>query len=133
MSVNLPPTRGRVRIDAGYTIVNIVLLLIFFFLVAGNFGGPSSGAISPSRTADLPLERLPRPLLVVDGEGMTLNGTPVAPDLLGVALDGLPQPVTLHLVIDRAAPASTLVKLLDDPQLAGRTLKLVTVRQRRVP
>ena len=113
-------------------IVNIVLLLIFFFLVTGQVTADErvEGVALP-RTAALPLDQLPRPIVIVEpGGGWLLDGAPVAPDLLGVAMDALPQPVTLHLLIDRTAPADGLVALLNHPALRDRAVKLVTLRDR---
>ncbi|MCQ0969169.1 biopolymer transporter ExbD (plasmid) [Paracoccus sp. TK19116] len=132
MSVVLPRRRRSPRIDVSIAIVNIVLLLIFFFLVTGQVTADErvEGVALP-KTSALPLDQLPRPILIVEsGGGLLLNGEPVAADLLGVALDALPQPVTLHLLIDRTAPADGLVALLNHPALDDRAVKLVTLRDR---
>lgn len=133
MTLRLPQSRRRVTIDVSFAIVNIVLLLIFFFLISGRIGAGLPAEIDPARSGHLPLERLPHPLLIVDERGWTLDGTAVSPELIGVALDALPQPVTLHLLIDRGAPAQTLVELLNRPELAGRALRLVTLHERVAP
>ncbi|MDO5612951.1 MAG: biopolymer transporter ExbD [Paracoccus sp. (in: a-proteobacteria)] len=132
MSVSLPSHPHPRRIDVSLAIVNIVLLLIFFFLVSGQIGA-SDRAVMPDlpETAELPLDQLPRPILIVTPQGdWLLNDEPVAPDLLGVALAQLPQPVTLNVLIDRAAPADVLVALLQDPALQGVAMRLVTLRHR---
>lgn len=132
MTISLPPPRRQLRIDVSLAIVNIVLLLIFFFLVSGQLtasGQPPTMELP--ETTDLPLDQLPRPILIVAPDGdWTLDGQPVAPDLLGVAVAALPRPVTLHVLIDRAAPADTLVAVLRDPALQDIALRLVTLRHR---
>ena len=128
----LPPSRPRVAIDVSMAIVNIVLLLIFFFIVTGQMSVTSGvEGLELSETSELPLEQLPKPVLVVDRDGgWQLDGTPVAPELLGVALDALAQPVMLHLVIDRATPAEALVSVLRHPALRDRAVRLVTLHYR---
>lgn len=139
MSVSLPPRRPLGGIDVSMAIVNIVLLLIFFFVVSGQ---KLSGAeeIDLSETSRLPLDRLPKPILVVDRTGnWSLDGEPVTPELLPVALaraeaeagqapegDG---PADLYLMIDRAAPARDLIALLRRSELEPYRLRLVTVHQ----
>ena len=134
MSVVLPRRRRPVGIDVSIAIVNIVLLLIFFFLATGQINADDRiEGLSLARTSELPLEQLPRPILIAEpGGGWLLDGARVAPDLLGVALDRLPQPVTVHLLIDREAPAEGLVTLLNNPGLRDRAIKLVTLRDRAI-
>ena len=135
MTVSLPRRRRQSGIDVSMAIVNIVLLLIFFFLVTGQMNvSDRVEGLKLARTTVLPLEQLPKPVLIVDPDGgWSLNGQRVAADLLGFAMDDLPQPVTLHLVIDRSAPADGLIELLNHPALADLTVKLVTLRQRMTP
>lgn len=131
MSVSLPFKRRQLQIDVSLAIINIVLLLIFFFVVSGQVtGGAQNRALDLPETSDLPLDQLPRPILIVAPEGWTLDGQPVAPDLLGVAIEALPQPVVLHLLIDRGAPADALIAVLRHPALQDVALRLVTLRQR---
>ncbi|MFV0301286.1 MAG: ExbD/TolR family protein [Paracoccus sp. (in: a-proteobacteria)] len=132
MSVSLPPRRRHTTIDVSLAIVNIVLLLIFFFLVTGQISAerPSDNIDLPV-SSNLPLDQLPRPLLMVTPGGeWLLDGAEVAPDLLGVALDALPEPLTLHLLLDRGAPADLLVAVLRNPALAQRSVQLVTLKER---
>jgi len=49
--------------------VNVVLLLLLYFLVAGDPAEQTERAIMPPSTRDLPLEGLPRPLLSLLPEG----------------------------------------------------------------
>ena len=132
MTVSLPPRRRHTRIDVSLAIVNIVLLLIFFFMVTGQITAePPSAEVELPISSSLPLDQLPRPLLMVTPEGKwLLDGAEVAPDLLDVALEALPEPLTLHLLVDRAAPAELLVAVLRNPALAERSVRLVTLKER---
>ncbi|AUH32942.1 ExbD/TolR family protein [Paracoccus tegillarcae] len=132
MSVSLPPRPHGAQIDVSLAIVNIVLLLIFFFLVTGQITTEEVGdEVELPISRELPLDQLPRPLLLVTAQGdWMLDGTEVAPDLLEVALDGLAQPVTLHILLDRGAPADQLIAVLQNPAMAERSVRLVTLKER---
>jgi biopolymer transport protein ExbD len=111
-------------------VVNIVLLLIFFFLTTGRLIDPVRPDIRLSETSELPLDALPSPILVVAQDGAwQLDGRDLSPDLLAPALAALPQPVVLHVLINRDAPAGALVAVISRPELRDVSLRLVTLRQ----
>ena len=124
----LPAPRGRVRADVSLAIVNIVLLLIFFFLATGGLLNSPSYGVDLSTTDELPIEMLPKPLLIVGPAGeLSLNGEPVAIEVLGPRLIG---ETRVHLLIDRTTPATDLVALLSQPELAAVEVRLVTIHLR---
>lgn len=127
----LPRTRMRTRgLDTSFAIVNVVLLLIFFFLATGSLFGGRDPGIDLARTTRLPIAALPRPILVVAASGdLTLDGAPVRADLLGPAIlaaaeDAAP---VLHVLVAGEARASALVALLANPTLSGIEIRLVTL------
>ncbi len=123
----LPRPPERPKLDSSMFIVNIVLLLILFFLATGRLLNEASLGVDLSETEELPVERLPRPLLVLRGDAVELNGTPVAAADLPRLLEDVPR---VHLLVAREAPASGLVELLGQPGLEGIEVRLVTVRAR---
>ncbi|MCU0911515.1 MAG: biopolymer transporter ExbD [Rhodobacteraceae bacterium] len=124
----LPAPRARARADVSLAIVNIVLLLIFFFLATGGLLNSPSYGVDLSTTDELPIEMLPKPLLIVGPGGeLSLNGEPLAIQLLGPKLIG---ETRVHLLIDRATPATDLVALLSQPELAAVEVRLVTIHLR---
>lgn len=128
MSMNLPPLRqGRhVQVDTSLAIVNIVLLLIFYFLIAGQNPAPDTD-LELAGTTELSPENLPSPVLEVLGpEEWRLDGRPIRPEMLPGALAASGAPV--HLLIDRNAPAGLLVGLMRRPELAGHDIRLVTIK-----
>ncbi|MBM2578070.1 biopolymer transporter ExbD [Jannaschia sp. Os4] len=133
MSRLLPPRRTPPILDVSLAIVNIVLLLIFFFLATGRLLNPVGPDIDLSETTDLPLDILPSPILVVapDG-GWRLDGSPLAPELLEAAVAGFEEPPRLHLLIDRGAPAGALLDVVGRPELEPVELRLVTLHRRAV-
>lgn len=126
----LPKPSKPIKLDVSLAIVNIVLLLILFFLATGQLLNPPSSDIDIAETSELPLDLLPSPILVVGDTGTwELNGQPVAPDLIDVAIATLPQPVTLHILINRQAPATSLLDVMNTPALANVEMRLVTLRK----
>ncbi|MFN3971754.1 MAG: ExbD/TolR family protein [Gemmobacter sp.] len=121
----LPPPRRRAA-DFSLAIVNIVLLLVFFFVITGSLVQQGETRVDLARTADLPLDRLPRPLLLIDAEGrMALDGVDMAEDDLAARL--APMPPALYLLADGRLAADTLLRLTTRPDLAGTALHLVTL------
>jgi biopolymer transport protein ExbD len=130
----LPKRNRRMDPDVSFSIVSIVFLLLFFFLLTGQMLNQAAQGMALAETSDLPLDRLPSPILVVDRGGQwSLDGRPVAPDLLAVALQDLPQPVILHVLIGKEAPAESLLQVVTRPDLAEIDLRLVTLRRGTQP
>lgn len=131
MTRPLPRPKKPIQLDVSLAIVNIVLLLIFFFLATGRLLNPVGPDLELSQTSELPLDQLPSPILVIGSDGTwQLNGTDLAPDLLDVALQNLPQPVVLHLLINREASANTLISVMNRPELSEAEIRLVTLHRR---
>ncbi|MAQ44573.1 MAG: hypothetical protein CL812_01730 [Confluentimicrobium sp.] len=124
-----PPAAGP-RHDFGLAQVNIVLLLVLFFLVVGTIVETDELAIDPAVTQDLPLERLPRPLLVLTpGGGWLLDGAEVdratALARLTETREALP---TVHLLAPRDLPAEDLLATVEALRPAGLAITLVPLR-----
>lgn len=111
------PRRGR-RGDTGMIpLINIVLLLLIFFLLAGRIDdGPNRPEIRPPTSASE--KSVPHPSVIVslDTKGrLTLNGVDVSFETVGPALEfalaGDGRRVALK--VDRDVTADTLDRLLD--------------------
>lgn len=125
----LPQAKKPIALDVSLAIVNIVLLLIFFFLATGQLLNPPAADVDLAETSELPLDQLPSPVLVVVADGSwELDGAQVAPDLLEVALEPLERPLTLHILMNKDAPATSLISVMNRPELAEAELRLVTLR-----
>lgn len=121
----LPPQRPTKAIDSSLAIVNIVLLLIFFFLATGSLIASDSVEIDLPETTQLPLDLLPKPLLTVDSNAeMALDGIPLVPGTLAEQLIDSP---TLHVLADRDLGAGTLLDLLAAENLIAVNVRLVTL------
>ena len=123
--LRIPPPRPRHRPDAALAIVNIVLLLIFFFLATGNLLNSDSVEVDLPFTPELPLDQLPQPLLFVDGDGqMILDGEAVVPGELNALLIDFPR---LHVLADRELSAGRLLEIIAAEELIATEVKLVTL------
>lgn len=126
---SLPRSAQRVKMDMSLSIINVVLLLIFFFLVTGRIVAENVTDVEIARTEDLPIEQLPGPLLYVRPDGAwEVDGAPVAPEFLDLAIDALPKPLVLYILIDRNAPANALLDVVNRQELALAEIRLVTLQ-----
>jgi len=134
MKKSLARSRAPAHMDVSLAIVNIVLLLIFFFLATGRLLNPAGAEIELSETTELPLDQLPEPILVINKDGSwALNGAKIVPENLDLALSDLPQPVVLYLLINRTAPANTLLAVINRPELQETEVRLVTLHKQDTP
>lgn len=125
----LPTRAPKIEMDVSFAIVNIVFLLLFFFLIIGQSPNRQNTEIELAETSELPLDRLPSPILVVTAQGgWQLDGTPTAPEFLAVALQDRPLPLVLHVLVNRDAPAESLLQIVTRPDLADVDLRLVTLK-----
>lgn len=120
----LPPRTRHTPPDMSLAIVNIVFLLLFFFLATGSLVSGPGVEVDLSTVTDLPVDVLPQPLLTVGPDGgLLLDGVPVAAEDLGPALSGLTE---INILIDRTAPAQDLLGLLARPGFDALEIRLVT-------
>ena len=121
----LPPVSRKTKLDTSLAIVNIVLLLIFFFLATGSIMNSPDYGVDLSETSELPIDMLPQPILIVAEDGsLSLNGEPIASEDLSFAL--IDDPV-LHLMMARDAPAGDLLTILGREDLFATEIRLVTL------
>ncbi|MCH2164957.1 MAG: biopolymer transporter ExbD [Marinovum sp.] len=118
----------RAELDSSLAIVNIVLLLIFFFLATGSILASGEVKIALPDTSDLPLDMLPEPLLVINEDGsMQLNSTPIEPGTLAeLTLD---DPI-LHILADRDSNAQQVLEVIAKENLIAQEIRLVTLHRR---
>lgn len=123
----LPSRANRTSLDSSLTIVNIVLLLIFFFLTTGSLQNSDSIAIALPETSELALDQLPKPLLAIAADGsLTLNDEPIAP---GTLAERTLDEAVLHILADRGSSAAQILETLADENLSAIQIRLVTVHQ----
>lgn len=117
----------RRRSEPTIALINIVFLMLVFFLVAGRVAAPVSREVELVE-ADLAEARPPDDALVLRADGTTLwRGAPIAPEGFAAAVGG---EGPLRLLPDRAAPAAELVAVAARLRAAAgdRPVRLVTAR-----
>ena len=116
------------RMDSSLAIVNVVLLLIFFFVATGSLLASRGVEVALPDSTELPLDIPPEPLLIASPEGhWILNGEKV--ELGDLAQASLAFP-TLHLLADRESNAAEVLANLAAENLIAVEIRLVTVRLR---
>ena len=117
--------------DFGLAQVNIVLLLVLFFLVVGTIVETSEQAVKLPETTDLPLERLPRPLLLIDGsDTWQLDGEAMTPIETVTYLIENPESLRqVNLLMAQDLPADALFDVLRRLEDTGLGVALVTIKQ----
>lgn len=129
----IPARPKRTRPDFSLTIINIVFLLLLFYLATGSLIKQNELTADIPFTRDMPLERLPRPLLLAAADGsLFLDGKPIS---LGDLREAAPRAVGdrpyLNVLAERTLAADSLLAILAEAQAAGVPARLVTLRERR--
>lgn len=122
----------RDKFDFSLAAINIVLLLLFFFVVSGTVMGRNETGVKAPLTVRLPHEKLPRPLLLIASDGLFLNDRPTGREELtetlragGAGIDKR-HPV-LNVLAERDLPAERLLDVVDMAQAAGVEVRVVTL------
>lgn len=91
--------------------IDVVFLLLVFFMLAARFGQDVALALSPGGAGGVPYDGLPR-LVEFDGQGLWLNGVATTRDALPDALAALmPRPDAL--IVLRPREGGTVQDLTD--------------------
>lgn len=110
-------------------LINIVFLMLVFFMVAGTLSKPPDPGLTLVRAADLEGRPPPDALVVYPDGAMRYHGglvTDVEAFLDEQAID------TLRIVPDRATPAALLVQLGNAARSAG-VARVVIVSEKALP
>jgi biopolymer transport protein ExbD len=131
----IPLPAPRRHNDFTLAMINIVFLLLLFFLTTGSLINPEEKQSTIPFTRNLPLERLPRPLLLMEGDGsLFLDGRAISRDGLveaaRAAIDATGRYETpLSLLAQRDMAASGLLNIAETLRAAGLGLQIVTLRE----
>lgn len=126
-----PSRRPRGLDDALLPLINVVFLLMVFFLLAGRLGGPMAGAEDPrSQSQPQALDAAPLQLELRVGGRLVAGGEEFGDAELALrALAWRGQAVDLRAAGD--APADRVLRLLGALRQAGvGDVRLLTVRER---
>jgi biopolymer transport protein ExbD len=119
------------KLDFPFATINIILLLLFFFIVTGSIVGKTETSVTPPVTSRLATERLPRPLLVIDKAGtLYLDEVPVnlteAIARMGPPADASERRV-LNVIAERTFPAERFLDIVDAVRRAGVPVRIITL------
>lgn len=127
-----PPIRKtRAELNFALPTINIALLLVLFFLVAGTIVEEEELGISPPEVMERPDTRLPRPLLAMTNEGqLLLDGVPVTDAGLVEAALAAAEAAEgpLNILVPPDSAAGPLLGRLSRIGKAGVPVRLVTAR-----
>ena len=123
----LRPRPQMVQTDTSLAIVNVVLLLLLFFLASGSLLSTRDIQIHLPATEELAPEQLPSPLLEVRPDGsLRLDGDVTTLDQLAASE---PAGTTIYVLMERTAPALDLLDLLAQPVFGDLNITLVTIHE----
>jgi len=120
--------------DFSLAIINVVFLLLFFFILTGSVVQRSEMEVRAPFTKNLPLERLPRPLIVISKKSeLFLNGVPITEDQLNLTIsqsNGKPDAKfsKINILADGKLSAKSFLKIVDWLKKSGIPVRIVTVR-----
>lgn len=133
--MKLPKPKRKTAPENTITLINVVFLMLIFFLVAGSLTPPLDGEIAMIGTEDAEAATPPDALAVRADGSYWYRGAEVslerflADQPTPPAADGA-EAATLKIVVDRALPAEDLVTLAGTLAAAGYpTVTVVTERQ----
>ena len=130
-------SRERPRMEFALPTINVVFLLMLYFLVAGTLAERDELSVAPPETTPYPSERLPRPLLLVTADGrLLLDGRAIAEDEVAAsgreALDATGV-AELNLLVPSNMSAAPFLGILAELDSVGIPVRLVTVERDSVP
>ena len=126
----IPRPRARRCPDFSLATINIVFLLLLFFLIAGSVVQKAETTVDIPLATKLPVENLPRPLLVVSYDALFLDGRPITQETLATqATESLKvRGGFINILAERDQPATRLLDVLDILSGAGLPARIVTVK-----
>lgn len=105
--------------EPAITLINIVFLLLVFFLVAGTLAPPLDRDVQLIETRDLPVDRPPDALVIHADGSLTYRGNDIASVAAFLAVRDPETRDLTRVVPDRAVPATDLIRLAHDLAEAG--------------
>jgi len=135
MNDNLqPPPRARKSIDDQLIpLINIVFLLLIFFMVAGQITQREAVIDPPASLSRKPAPEDPALLVLERSGALRINGRPIDAQALTSALDAYPGDAGITLAADRDVPASGLAPVLLAVRGAGFETVTLYARHREQP
>lgn len=127
----IPRRKKRARPDFSLSVINIVFLLLLFYLASGSLVKPGETATDAPVTAGLRPELLPRPLLVVAADrSLLLDGVSIALDDLPAAARGkVEEGGVLNVLADRSMSGRDFLDVLARIDTGGVPMRIVSMHR----
>jgi biopolymer transport protein ExbD len=124
--------RRRGRMEFALPTINVIFLLMLYFLIDGTIVQRNELSVAPPEIAEVPTDRLPRPLLLIaDGGQFFLDGRELVLGDLAAAAQAATGPVAQSHQLNVLAPAGmeagTFLDILAALSAAGVPVRVVTV------
>lgn len=131
--MRIPPPEKSIRDDGVLPLINIVFLMLIFFLMAGAIAPSPDVDLEPVRTADNPATTPPRDAVYLSAEGVAyVGGTQTPEAVLAAAISSFIRDNgsgSLRLMVDRRADSAALLTVFDAASHAGvEKVRLLTLR-----
>lgn len=135
LSLDTGPRRMADLDDQLVPLINIVFLMLIFFMVAGEIQRGSRSPVDPPRSVSEATASEGPALLEVAVDGsLRLEAVPVAPEALVAQLARLPDPERrLRIRADAALPVGELQRILAQVRQAGILKSWLVTRQQGAP
>ena len=121
--MRIPPPEKAIRDDGVLPLINIVFLLLVFFLMAGAISPAPDIDIEPVRTGENPTTEPPRDAVYISAEGTAyVGGTKIREPDLSAAISSFVRDSgskSLRLMVDRRADSLAVMKAIDAASRAG--------------
>ncbi|WP_370225613.1 ExbD/TolR family protein [Pararhodobacter marinus] len=127
MSLVPPPTRAKGEPTIG--LINVVFLMLIFFLIAGSIAPSPGDGIALVRIADLDVQAPPEALVLMEDGTLRHGGAETDAEAY---LATLSDPRVARILPDRSVPAATLVDLASTLS-AGGAERIVLLGERGQP
>ncbi|NIJ40854.1 biopolymer transport protein ExbD [Parvibaculum indicum] len=127
--MKLTRRRRLAETESVVPLINIVFLLLIFFMVAGELAAPTPFPLDPPKSSsDLASEKREAELFVSEDGKLSFNGADVTEETLADALGAIP-PEQVRVAADGKAEARLIGRLLAGLREAGvKRAFLVTVK-----
>ena len=131
--MRIPPPEKAARDDGVLPLINIVFLMLIFFLMAGAIAPTPDIDLEPVLTTDNPSTTPPSDAIYLSADGIAYVGGAETPEPLLSAAIALfarnSDAETLRLMVDRRADSVSLMNVIDAASRAGvGRVTLLTLR-----
>jgi biopolymer transport protein ExbD len=125
---------SRARPEPTIGLINVVFLMLIFFLIAGSIAPSPEAGLTLVRIADLTVQPPPDALVLTAEGGFRLDGADpgAMPEAVAAYVQTLGEGRVARILPDAAAPAEVLVRLAEALRAAGAE-RVMVLGERALP